>query len=65
MAVKMFFEKFLAHRGRHSIAPARRQRVQNARHVHVALMIGGEDDRRLQVLEVLQAVRVDVREDIG
>ena len=62
-AVKMFFEKFLAHRGRHAITPARGQRVQNRRHVHVALMIGGEDHRRLEILEILQAVRVDVRED--
>ena len=37
-------EELLRHRGRHAIAAPRRQRRQDHRRVHVALVVRGEDD---------------------
>src|ERR1700733_8548333 len=54
-SVKMLFEEFLAHGGRHAITPARRQCVENPRHVHETLMIRREDDRGRHSPEGLQA----------
>ena len=44
---KMRLEEFLRHRGGDTAAPPSRQRRENHRHIHVALMIRREDHRAL------------------
>ena len=49
-------EEFLAGRGRHPVAPARRQRRQDDRRVQVALVVGRVDDRPRRRVQMVPAL---------
>ena len=59
----MRLEEFLGHRRRDAVAPARRQRAQDRRRIEVALVVGGEDHRPVELVEVLEALDLERRED--
>ena len=58
-------EELLEHRGRQARAPAARQRRQDDRHVHVALVVRRENDRPLEAAQVLDALDARVRKQPG
>ena len=51
----MGLEKFLRHGRRHAVAQTARERGENDRRVHVALVIGGENHRLIERTQVLFA----------
>ena len=55
-------EELFGHGGRDGVAPARGQGVEDHRRIEVALMVGRENRRAPEVVEMMQAVRVDTRE---
>src|SRR4029078_10318920 len=52
---EMWFEEFLRHRGRDTIAKAWRKAGENHRPIHVALMVGREDHRLVDACKMLAA----------
>ena len=60
---KMRLEKFFRHRRRHARAPSHRQRGEYHRRIHVALVVGCENHRPLQLLEMFETLHRDPGKD--